>query len=377
MTPSRDNPAESRLLYFSPVFWQSYPQRPHAFVQYFLSRTGGRALWVNPYVSRLPMWSDLRQSYALHDQQTERLPGLEVLNVFALPIEPLPGGAALNDLLFWRSIRKACRRFAKSGRLLMGIGKPSMLAVRALEDLKPALSFYDVMDHFAAFHGGLSRRTLLQAEEEIIARVDELYVSSSFLEQIMSSRHGKIRKVFNAYDMDYLAGDTRPARSPLRFGYLGSVASWFDWESVRDLALAFPDAQIDLVGPVFEAPPASLPGNVKLLGARTQRETTDFLKEFSLGLIPFKKSALTDGVDPIKYYAYRAQGLAVLSTPFGEMTRRDEKDGVFFLEPGADLHRVVEEALAWQGGDVAAFRAENSWERRLKEADVFEMTCKV
>ena len=94
---------DRRLLYLSPVFWRSYPQRPHFFTRYFLEAFGGPVLWVDPYLTRLPGPGDLRLSLSLHDQGTAPPPGLEVISVPALPVEPLPGGTALNRALYWRA----------------------------------------------------------------------------------------------------------------------------------------------------------------------------------------------------------------------------------------------------------------------------------
>jgi len=180
MTQQPNQAPDGRLLYFSPVFWRSYPQRPHAFARYFLDRVGARVLWVNPYLSRLPRLRDFRTSLKLHDQQTELLPGLEVVTPFALPIEPLAGGTALNRAVFWQSLLKYMTEFSAGGRLWIGIGKPCDLAIETLKQVKHHTSFYDMMDNFPAFHQGLSRRAMMLAEETIVNEVDHLLVSSTF-----------------------------------------------------------------------------------------------------------------------------------------------------------------------------------------------------
>ena len=49
-------------------------------------------LWVNPYPCRLPHWQDLRRTGGLADAGNAARPALRVLDVPALPIEPLPLG---------------------------------------------------------------------------------------------------------------------------------------------------------------------------------------------------------------------------------------------------------------------------------------------
>ena len=48
------------LLYFSPVAWASYAQRPHYFTRHFLRAPGASVTWVDPYPTRLPNLADLR-----------------------------------------------------------------------------------------------------------------------------------------------------------------------------------------------------------------------------------------------------------------------------------------------------------------------------
>jgi hypothetical protein len=49
-----------RLIYLSPVAWNSHIQRPHQLVEWFHNETAGEVLWVDPYPTRLPLWRDLR-----------------------------------------------------------------------------------------------------------------------------------------------------------------------------------------------------------------------------------------------------------------------------------------------------------------------------
>ncbi|MFH1999359.1 MAG: glycosyl transferase [Planctomycetota bacterium] len=386
MTRSQGKKPEPRLLYFSPVFLQSYPQRPHYFIRHFLSRPEARVLWVNPYLSRLLKWGDLRQSMALHDQNTPLPAGLQVQTPFALPLEPLPGGTALNALLFWGALQKEWRLFAEDHPLMIGIGKPSRLALMALRTVPHQRSFFDMMDNFPAFHSGLSRRSMERTERRILSLVDELYVSSSYLEERMSGQHRRVKKVLNAYDMQKLppVRGSRPEGGASRsweqirsgkeicFGYVGSIASWFDWRTVLRLAETFPGHPIHLVGPLFVPLPARLPEQIRIFGPCSHEEALAHAQKFTLGLIPFKQSLLTAGVDPIKYYEYRGLGLPILSTRFGEMALRTEEDGVFFLDTDAPFEPVVQQALAWRPGEKDAFRKMNDWERRLAEARLFE-----
>ena len=52
-------PRVRRLIYFSSVPFASYAQRPHFMVDAFAEGGFGSVLWVDPYPTRFPAWTDL------------------------------------------------------------------------------------------------------------------------------------------------------------------------------------------------------------------------------------------------------------------------------------------------------------------------------
>jgi glycosyltransferase involved in cell wall biosynthesis len=108
---------------------------------------------------------------------------------------------------------------------------------------------------------------------------------------------------------------------PPRIGYLGAVAPWFDFDRVREVATAHPDWEVVLVGPVMlgveERVKAltSLP-NVTRRAPVAYADVPRLLRDFTVGLIPFRYDELTRGVNPNKMYEYLAMGLPVVATQF-------------------------------------------------------------
>ena len=361
-----------RLIYFAPVPWDSYEQRPHYFVRHFLDR-GGQALWVDPYPARLPRWSDAAR---LHTS-IPRLPlarpaGLDVLSVRALPIDPLPAGSWVNARLFWRSVFESVVDFSRGGRTILGIGRPTALALAALDACRVEWSFYDAMDDFPEFYSGRSKRATAATEAAIAGRVSHIYASSSRLARKFSGSHRPVRLVRNAYDMSLLDGMSAPAAGP-RLGFIGCLGGWFDWPLVAEIAAHVAPAPVTLVGPVASPLPARLPPNIELQPPCHQSGTIRGLQQVTVGLIPFAKTMLTAGIDPIKYYQYRGAGLSILSTRFGDMAERGVADATFFADAGT-LESSIEDALAHTSSPAAIqqFREDNSWTRRLEQSRVFD-----
>ena len=362
-----------RLVYLSPVPWESFAQRPHKFVDWFHGRTGSSVLWVDPYPTRFPNWKDLQRSRppVLSSQRSIRPSWLTVLKPGGLPIEPLPGSGWVNGRLWQRSLQQV-EDFANHSRTLLVIGKPSVLALELLQRLRLCRSLYDAMDDFPAFYTGLSRIALARRERQIAQQVDVIWGSSTEIKSRWAGLYVDVRLVHNGLDLSAIQSVAQaPVASDHKvFGYVGTIASWFDWGWVCALAKARPNDEIRLIGPVFEPPVGTLPDNVKLLPACDHAAALGLMTQFHIGLIPFKKNALTASVDPIKYYEYRALSLPVVSTDFGEMRFRSGERGVFITQSERDVSNVAEVALQFErdGGDALAFAQQNTWEARFDAA---------
>lgn len=360
-----------KLVYFSPSPWSSFTQRPHKFVEWYLHRFGGPVLWIDPYPTRLPALRDMHRLKMPRksDLGGSCLPGVRVCTPRALPIEPLYGSTFVNGLL-WNKTVDEISAFTDT-KTVLGIGKPSQLALCVMEKLKFSMIFHDSMDDFPAFCAGVCRRHMEHVEFEVMQRSFKGIASSTKLKSRW--KNGEALLVRNAFDARFIPDLTlKKNRSGAPcLGYIGTIDHWFDWDLVLRMARTCPQVSIRLIGPVLVPPPEPLPKNVTIGQPRPLAKAMEAMLDFSVGIIPFKLNRLTDSVDPIKYYEYRALGLPVLSTPFGEMAYHAKDGGVFFT--GEELQESVELALAHKDStnNVNLFRLENSWDCRFKMLSSF------
>ena len=298
---------------------------------------------------------------------------LTILRPRSLPIEPLPGVGALNRL-FWNDVLRAIDVFVEKGECLLGIGKPSRLALLALDRHPAVSSFYDAMDNFPAFYQGMSREAMEKREHEVASRATRILISSTMSVDRFVPYRAKLVLAFNA-----CAVDTLPIINAVRkisgkpvLGYVGTIGHWFDWALIFSLAKANPSMCIRLIGPTYILPPDPLPANVELQPACGHANAITAMQKFSVGLIPFKCNDLTAYVDPIKYYEYRALGLPILSSRFGEMALRGELPGVFLTNKHTDLAAQVRSAMVYEYKitELQKFRSENSWEARFEASGI-------
>lgn len=363
-----------RLVYLSPVPWVSFAQRPHKFVEWFHGRTGDEVLWVDPYPTRFPSLSDFRRLGAREDrQQCSNPPWLRVIRPPAVPIEPLPGSGWVNALL-WQPLFNELDAFASQQGTVLAIGKPSALALAVVGRFRRCRSVYDAMDDFPAFYSGLSRLAMRWREQKVVRRVSSVLASSTAIKQCWSALREDVQLVHNGLDLNVLPppklNDATRTRKVL--GYVGTIATWFDWEWVIELAKARPSDVVRLIGPVFSPAPVVLPQNIEMLPPCNHQAALAAMQDFDVGLIPFKKNNLTASVDPIKYYEYRALGLPVISTDFGEMAFRFKEVGTFISDGLEDINFLVLKALEFKPDtdQASKFAACNSWSIRFDRAGI-------
>jgi len=135
-----------------------------------------------------------------------------------------------------------------------------------------------------------------------------------------------------------LKGIPRP-----RVIYVGVIAGWFDWETLRYAAEKRPGISFVVVGPIRKQPP-SLPGNVFLLGGKPHRDVHLYLRHSDAAFIPFRLSPLIEAMDfPNKVLEYFALGLPTVSVKWESFARNFPQ--VLFYEDGKEAIARIDEAV--------------------------------
>lgn len=367
-----------RLVYLSPVPWASFAQRPQKFVRWYHEKTGGEVMWLDPYPSRFPCLEDFKKIGVSDKTETDEPEHwLTVLKPRALPIEPIPGSGLINKSLYWLRLLNTVEQFAQDQKVLLVIGKPTTLALQVMKRLSGHPSVYDAMDDFPTFYSGFSKAAMTQRELQIGRNADTVLASSTKLRQKWDEHNENVRFVPNGLDIALLP----PAKSifksdqPKTLGYLGTVGAWFDWHWMIHLAESRPEDNVHIVGPVFNACDVKLPPNLKLFPPCSHKDALQTMLSFDVAVIPFIKNELTSSVDPIKYYEYRALGLPIISTSFGEMAYRGHQEGVYLCDSVTQVASVVTEALRYRTTKefTDKFKAANSWEARFNSCAVIDI----
>lgn len=361
-----------RLIYLSPVSWSSFSQRPHKFVEWFQKKTKGEVLWIEPYPTRLPKISDIERLESSVSKGVVINPKwITLLKPKYFPIEPIQVLDWLN-LMLWDQLTHKIDQFLSEEECLFVFGKPSKLALLILSKYKNYPSIYDAMDDFPEFYDGISKKSMERVENELLSKIDVVWSSSKYLKEKMAKKHPKVKVVNNAFDESNIFLHKPKSKSKKTFGYVGTIANWFDWEWMIEFAKSCPNDNVHIHGPLCIKIPYSLPKNIRLFDKCSHFEALKKMSKFEVGLIPFRVNKLTESVDPIKYYEYRAIGIPVISTNFGEMRLRKKESGVFISEGISDIQKTIQAAIKYKQNERTRkiFLSKNSWRYRFDSTNL-------
>jgi glycosyltransferase involved in cell wall biosynthesis len=278
-----------------------------------------------------------------------------------------------------RLLRRTIVRWMKRGKVkhpIAWVGTPSFAVLEALIGVDTATMVYDCMDNFPLFHE--ERLQIIEAERQIASSADVVFTTAMELYERMRTSNRHTVLLPNAADYPHFSvaaaqleipDDLRSFHKPL-IGYIGEVASWFDLDIVRQVALHRRDWTIIIIGPVHVGAAYSLRRfpNVHFLGVKPYADLPAYLSQFDVCLLPFKIDALTSSVNPIKLYEYLAAGKPVVSTPLREVL---PFRGLVRIADRKSFPRAVESALDQSDESMTQERQElamcNTWDQRIEQ----------
>jgi glycosyltransferase involved in cell wall biosynthesis len=207
---------------------------------------------------------------------------------------------------------------------------------------------YDCMDDHREFE--TTGAAMLRHEERLVAESDLVVASSRALHDRFLPRARRTLLLPNATDFDHwshpAALDPLPAVPAPVIGYFGTIAAWLDVEMLLDAAARRPTWHFVLIGDVLGIDDSALRRrtNVHLLGREPYLALPSFLARFDVACIPFRKTALTRSVDPVKFYEYLSAGKPVVATALPEL--EPHRTLFYPLDAESEFVPQIEAALA-------------------------------
>ena len=330
----------------------------------------GRLLLVNPHRSvAAKVWRSLRPRYP-EPPPHERVYVHEPLRARrADPVDPRRTTAR-----YEASLRRAARRL-RLERPAVITANPFLAGFGAFDWAGP-VTFYAWDDWTSDF----KRPHLVPAFNESFAEVRAkrrrvCAITEAVLERIgPTGPHAVIPNGIDPVEWrdlgeppNWFAGLPRP-----RFLYVGSLDNRVDVKQLAEVAAAYPDASVVLVGPLQDeahfVAVREQPNVVIHAGLAPRQEVVGLIGAAEACLLPHVGNRLTEAMSPLKLYEYLAGGRPVAAVDLPPVTAVDGR--VAIAPVGGELAPAVAEALALGPAPEAErleFLAQHAWSRRFAE----------
>jgi glycosyltransferase involved in cell wall biosynthesis len=311
--------------------WSADPTSKHQLMKRLAA--SNRVLWVEgggmrkPDLRRGGDWRRLaRKARAFMAPARSVLPGL---SVYCPPAVPLPGSRvarAINAVLYRLTLRRELRRLDLSSAPVIWTYLPHIAPL--IRAMPRRLLVYHCVDRWSAFED-YDAELMERSEADLCRSADLIFASAEDLAARCRQYNSHVHYVPHGVDFPHFATALEPQPLPddlrdipePRVGFFGLIHEWVDLDLIAQLAERVPYSFV-LIGDA-KTKLERLQGlpNVYHLGRRPYAMLPDYCRGFQAAIVPFRQSALTQSVNPIKLREYAAAGLPVVSTDLPEVRK--------------------------------------------------------
>ena len=371
------------VVFFSDIPWESLHQRP----QHLAERLGRRStvLWVEP--ATLGRRLNLTPKGVAPGVFGVTLPTLP-LNarnrwIRALAVQMSKGRtvrrtvATIQRFLLTRALR--CMH---SGESAITCLVQNFQYMHLTDVFQPKCVVFDYIDD--AF--GFTKFPDFVRSEWLLAlhRADTITVTSPTLrKRILEVCEREVKLVPNGVEFDRFAHPitiSRPSDLPLCnqpiIGYIGSIYPWLDFQLLDQTVDLMQDVQFVMIGQLHPDVASSLNRlqrhkNFSYLGLKPYAEVPAYVNSFDVGIIPFKRTLLTEAVNPVKFYEYSAAGVPTVVTDFSDDTV-SLGDFVLVARSVEEFTRLIRDGVRRRGDSsfrehLRSFAKNNDWDSRAQD----------
>lgn len=129
-------------------------------------------------------------------------------------------------------------------------------------------------------------------------------------------------------------------------GYYGALATWFDYNLVKELARKRPNYNIVLLGIKYDGSydEAKLEEykNIHFLGSRDYKVLPNYAKNFTVCTIPFLINSITNATSPVKLFEYMALDKPIVTTAMPECKKYES---VMIANTSEEFINLIDKAV--------------------------------
>ena len=320
-------------------------------------------------------WRELRVSKAATKSE---FPNVYLTNAPKYLPNTIPFCRVVNEWTMRRHIRKTARQ--------LGLKQPILWlnphsALHMIGKMGELAALYDITDDWTQLtQSAPEQRLVARQDKEMCRRADAVIVCSPRLYELKKQSARRLFLVPNGVEVEHYRGIAHRQLSSTRtpvFGYTGSIhADRVDTDLVLELARAFPDGRVLLIGPnmlpeqttrKLQAQP-----NLELRGAVAYAQIPRAMSEFDVCVVPHVETSFTESLNPIKLWEYLAAGKPIVST---DVAGFRDYPALCRIASGQDAflqacREAVAEAARDNHEEIEARRHEaaaHSWKKRVDE----------
>lgn len=292
-----------------------------------------------------------------------------------LPINGLPKGGAfdvlhrINEWIVHRSLLRAVKVWGQHHFAAINACQP--LYAKAMQSIGAACLLYYCYDEIGA--ANWTERHVARFEAEALKMADGLICSGSHLLAQKRQPDQPGVQIPNGVDAMFLNVERAAATTdrPV-IGYVGSLDERIDLDLVEEVVKSMHECDFSFTGRVQDEAISnrlSRYTNVHFNAPIAYHALPERMRHFSVGIIPFLRNELTNGIYPMKVNEYLALGLPVVSTSFGDMPQLASwanlaNDSQSFV---AALREVISGDNPKKMANRKAFATKQTWQARAAQ----------
>lgn len=250
------------------------------------------------------------------------------------------------------------------------------MAMEYTRHLQPAAVVYDCMDELTAFRNAPA--DLKRLEAELFRLTDIVFTGGQSLYEAKRNLHRSVHAFPSSIDFaHFCAARTYDSSEPEdqhdiphpRLGFFGVIDERLDIALLNDLAMAKPEWNFVIIGPVVKIDPETLPRlpNIYYLGSKSYQELPAYIAGWDVALLLFARNDATRFISPTKTPEYLAAGKPVVSTSIRDVVRPYGENSLVEIADDHDefilaCDRAMNGASADWLARVDEFLRGNSWD---------------
>lgn len=311
--------------------WTADPTSKHHLMSRFAERN--RVLWIEAAGMRRPRLGS-RNDLARIGQKLRsfaaparsRLPGLWSYSPPSIPLPGVGWAARVNAQLYRWAIQREAHRIGVGPEPILWVYGPHVAPW--IRDLPRGRLVYHCVDRWGAFED-YDAAWMEACEQELCQRADLVLASAEDLTEHCRALGADSVYVPHGVEHGHFASALEPGPLPPellsipgpRVGFFGLIHEWVDTDLIGALAERLPYAFVMIGSANQDLSSLVARSNIHLLGRKPYGELPSYCRGFHAAIIPFRVSALTESVNPIKLREYAAAGLPVVATGLPEIAR--------------------------------------------------------